>query len=91
MPVILHGCFKELDKKKSIIQSIHNHSSWLGYISGLKAEKMLRGKNHFEYVLRGGESENDYYVTFVMADFSIKHQPFSISFISEGWSLEGIE
>ena len=49
---------------------------------------MLRGKNHFEYVLRGGESENDYYVTFVMADFSIKHQPFSISFISEGWSFK---
>jgi len=68
-------------------QDIQSHAAWLGKISGLKAEKMLRGLNKpYHYVLRAGEGEHDYYVTFVLPDFSVKHQPFTLSDSQEGWS-----
>lgn len=70
----------------SIEEEIRVHSAWIGHVSGLKAEKLLSGrKRPYLYVLRAGEHENDYYVTFVMHDFSIKHQPFVITATDEGW------
>lgn len=73
----------------SIHEAIQNNSAWLGHVSGLKAEKMLRGKKTpFLYVLRAGEHENDYYVTFVTHDFSIRHTPFTLTHSPEGWSYE---
>ncbi|MGA8165164.1 MAG: hypothetical protein WB791_09105, partial [Waddliaceae bacterium] len=48
------------------------------------------GSRHpYIYLLRGGEyqqgSETDYYVTYVLPDFSIKHTPFVITITPEGW------
>jgi len=70
-----------------------HHPAWIGRMSGLKAEKMLRGFRHpYLYLLRGGEyqreSETDYYVTYVSTDFSIKHTPFVITVGPEGWYYE---
>jgi len=77
----------------SINAEIECHPAWMGRVSGLKAEKMLRGSQHpYLYLLRGGEwqreSETDYYVTFVLPDFSITHTPFVITVASEGWYCE---
>lgn len=77
----------------SINEDIECHPTWIGRVSGLKAEKMLRGcRQPYLYLLRGGEwqreSETDYYVTFVLSDFSIKHTPFVITVASEGWYYE---
>jgi hypothetical protein len=76
----------------SINFEIQSHPTWLGTISGLKAEKMLRGKKPYVYVLRAGENlennETDYYVSFVLPDLSIRHQPFVITVASEGWYYE---
>ncbi|MGA8164002.1 MAG: hypothetical protein WB791_03135, partial [Waddliaceae bacterium] len=51
------------------------------------------GSRHpYIYLLRGGEyqqgSETDYYVTYVLPDFSIKHTPFVITVTPEGWYFE---
>lgn len=68
---------------------IRSNAAWLGYISGLKAEKMLRGhKAPYLYVLREGEHEGDYYVTFVLPNQTIFHQPFTISATETGWYYE---
>lgn len=82
MAVILHDSY-------TVEEDIENHPAWLGRISGLKAEKILRGKKTpYLYVLRAGEAEGDYYISFILPDFSIKHQPFVITHTSEGWYFE---
>lgn len=76
----------ELNNTSYIEQEIALHPAWLGRVSGLAAEKLLRGKNTpYLFVLRAGELENDYYVTFVAPDMTIKHTPFVIITTSEGW------
>lgn len=77
----------------SVFNEIKAHPAWHGMISGLHAEKMLRGeKKPYLYLLRAGEYEGqrevDYYVTFVLPDFSIKHQPFVITETQHGWYFE---
>ena len=77
----------------SIFKEIVEHPAWKGKLSGLSAEKMLRGKKTpYLYLLRAGEhegeKETDYYVTFILPDCSIKHQPFVITDSSEGWYYE---
>lgn len=72
--------------KHAVIQEIETHESWQGHISGLEAEKLLREKKTpYLYMLRSGENEGDYYVTYVLPDLSIKHQPFIITINNEGW------
>ena len=56
-------------------------------MSGLKAEKLLRGrKRPYLFILREGENAGDYYVTYILPDFSIQHRPFVITVNDEGWS-----
>lgn len=77
-----------------VIQSILEHSAWYGEIEGLRAEKLIRGKEPFTYLLRQGEASKDevwnFYVTFILADGSVRHQPFVITLNPEGWYFENI-
>lgn len=85
-----------LENKSSIIplrclveQDLHSNPAWLGYVSGLKAEKMLRGlKTSYLYVLREGEHEGDYYVTYILPNHTIFHQPFTVTETETGWYYE---
>jgi hypothetical protein len=73
----------------SIEEKIQESPAWIGRVSGLRAEKLLEGNTTpYLYVIRAGEYESDYYVTFVLPDLSIKHQPFIITSNHEGWSYE---
>jgi hypothetical protein len=77
----------------SITQDILLHPAWHGEMRGLFAEKRLRGKKTpYLYLLRAGETtsenETDYYVTFVHADLSVRHQAFVITIKPEGWYWE---
>ena len=75
----------------SIKQEITNHPAWHGKISGLSAERLLRGrKTPYLYLLRTGENEMEYYVTFILPDLSIQHRPFVINIASEGWYYESV-
>jgi hypothetical protein len=77
------------DTLSDIELEIMQHPAWLGYVSGLKAEKLLRGKKRsYLYVLRAGENDLDYYVTFLRPDGGIEHRPFVIKLSPEGWSYE---
>lgn len=80
---------KEHAFDEAVLNSIMFHPAWLGHISGLKAEKMLRGRNKpYLYVLRAGEHEMEYYATFVDHDLTISHRPFVITIGPEGWYHE---
>ncbi len=70
----------------AIEQEIANHPAWHGHMSGLAAEKLIRGrKTPYLYLLRAGENAMDYYVTYVLPDLSIQHRPFIIWVTPEGW------
>lgn len=76
-----------------VINSIHFdiqlHPAWIGRVSGLSAEKLLRNRDiPYLYVLRKGEMEMDYYVTFIDADLNICHRPFVLTQTVEGWHYE---
>jgi hypothetical protein len=76
-----------------ILDGIETHPAWFGSITGLAADKLLRGKDPFVFLLRKGEStqkvnERHYYVTFMKADGSIMHQPFVIILEPEGYYYE---
>lgn len=84
-----------LKKQKShnhvsrIWDDIESHSAWYGRISGLKADKMLRDtKKPYLYIIRAGEIADDYYISFVQPDFTVKHQPFVITETTQGWYYE---
>lgn len=75
--------------ESAIVQEIMNHKAWYGRISGLQADKMLRGKKTpYLFILREGENEMDFYVSFVLPDLSVKHQPFVITVTENGWHYE---
>lgn len=89
MNVVLKEHTKETTDQISVIQEIENHVAWHAHISGLKAEKLLRGrKTPYLFMLRSGEYEGDYYVTFTTSDLTIKHQPFVITTTPEGWYFQ---
>ena len=44
----------------SIHREIQNHPTWYGNISGLSADKMLRGRTTpYLYILRAGQNERE--------------------------------
>jgi hypothetical protein len=87
----------KLDKLKvrAIHRDIETHPAWYGNISGLAADKMLRGrKTPYVFFLRTGEkwsnttNETNYYVSFLLPDLTIRHQPFTVTVTEEGWYYE---
>ena len=83
--------------RDSIFDRMENHPAWFGDISGLHAEKKLRGrKTPYLYLLRKGEpsvkeNEQNYYVTFLLPDLSVKHQPLVITYALEGYFYENAQ
>ncbi len=70
---------------KDVESEILTHCAWEGAISGLEAEALLKGQSPFTYVLRAGETYLNYYVSFVGADNTLRHQPFKIMIRQNGW------
>ncbi len=83
----------EQSELTNIHRDILSHPAWYGLISGLEADKMLRGRNRpYLYILRAGElnegNQTDYYVSFILPDLTIRHQPFVITVTPNGWYYE---
>lgn len=76
---------KEFD---SIHDDIQSHKALFGHISGLNAEKTLKDKPAYTYLLRNGETPSDYYVTFTDVTGIVRHQPFNITTSNDGWFYE---
>lgn len=67
---------------------MRNHPAWVGRIPGLQADKLVRGAKPYNYILREGEFETQYYVTFVHADGVVRHTPFIIYYDQGQWYFE---
>ena len=80
--------------EQTVFQGIENHLAWQTVVCGLEAEKMLRGKKTpYLYILREGEKSNagnvrNYYITFILPDMSIKHQPIIVTIDDDEWYCE---
>jgi hypothetical protein len=78
----------------TIFQQIEAHTSWIGDVAGLAAEKLLRGKKTpFLYVIRAGEKSQktnvrNYYLTFVDSDLLVRHQPIVVADTEDGLYFE---
>lgn len=71
-----------------ILEDIAHHPAWVGNVAGLAAEKRLRGAAPYTYLLRAGEYAHHYYVTYVMPDMTVRHQPFVITLRQGEWYCE---
>ncbi|MBI3211645.1 MAG: hypothetical protein HYZ47_03045 [Simkania negevensis] len=54
-------------------------------IDAKQAEFLLIEKSRFTYLLRKGDKENEYIITFVKEDLNIYHQLFTLEQDSKGW------
>lgn len=89
MTAIFENKLSIIPLKCRVEQDLRSNPAWQGYLSGLKAEKMLRGlKTPYLYVLREGEHEGDYYVTYILPNHQIFHQPFTVTQTDTGWYYE---
>jgi hypothetical protein len=70
---------------QSYQEQIEIHCAWHSGISEKESEKLLIGKSPFTYLLRSGEKECPYFISFVREDGSIKHQFFALEFDRKGW------
>lgn len=66
-------------------EQIEGHSAWCKSIDAKEAEVLLQGRDSLTYLLRKGEEEKAYFITFVKEDGSIKHQRFTLEFDRKGW------
>ena len=64
---------------------VESHPAWHGCLAGLEAEDALKGQAPFTYLIRSGEKGSNYYISFVLADSTIKHQPFWVRNSAQGW------
>lgn len=76
----------------SLNPEIEQHPAWVGKVSALNIEKLLKQYSiPYLYVLRAGESQSDYYVSYIdpLAQHNkIVHRPFQITNSVDGWSYE---
>ncbi len=66
-------------------EQIKTHPAWHSDMSENESEKLLRDKSPFTYLLRPGEKEHLYFISFVKEDSSIKHQFFVLELDRKGW------
>lgn len=71
---------------------IEQHPAFIGNVSALIVEKRLRQFSiPYLYVLRTGETEGAYYVSYIDPNAhynKVIHRPFVITITSEGWYFE---
>lgn len=64
---------------------ITSHPAWYDRLNGMDCEALLRGMPTGTFLLRQGEDQYHYYLSYVIGEYSYKHQPFIIKFSSRGW------
>ena len=66
-------------------KQIESHPAWYDLISEDESEALLKNKNPFTYLLRAGEKQYSYFISFVRENGAIKHQPFILELNKRGW------
>lgn len=66
-------------------EEIKTHVAWHPDVSESASENLLKNKGAFTYVLRKGNKEQSYFISFVKQDGTIKHQFFTLEYDQQGW------
>lgn len=74
-----------LDFVQEKADEIMNHLAWYGELTGTEAELILRDKQDLTYLLREGEKEGNYYLTYVKEGCSFTHIPFTVHPTLKQW------
>ncbi len=64
---------------------IMNHVAWYDDLTGSEAELLLRGEPDMTYLLRRGEKEEHFYLTYVKDECYFTHIPFTINHDLQQW------
>src|SRR5271154_175014 len=64
---------------------IKAHPAWHDSVSESKSDMLLKDQSPFTYLLRSGEEEHSYFISFIKEDGSIKHQFFVLEPDRKGW------
>lgn len=75
--------FPEFVQEK--MDEIVNHIAWYGDLTGTEAELILRDKVDMTYLLRQGERDDHFYLTFVKDGCAFSHIPFTINHTLKQW------
>jgi hypothetical protein len=62
-----------------------SHVAWYGNLTGTEAEIILRDKSDMTYLLRQGEKEDHFYLTFVKDGCAFTHIPFTVNHTLRQW------
>ncbi len=66
-------------------QQISAHTAWYGNITEKESVKLLGDASPYTFILRGGDKEHSYFISFMKKDGSIKHQNFTLELDRKGW------
>ena len=67
------------------MDEISNHIAWFGELTGTEAELVLRDKSDMTYLLRKGEKEGHFYLTYVKNGCDFTHIPFTLNQTLKQW------
>lgn len=67
------------------VNEIMSHVAWYDGLTGSEAELLLRGNSDMTYLLRSGEREDHFYLTYVKNECYFTHIPFTINRDLEQW------
>lgn len=84
----IYSCTSQTDNQYWIQtnqQLIQKHPAWHKDVDAWQAEALLAGKAPFTYLLRKGDKEQSYFITFVKEDHSVYHQLFTLEYDRRGW------
>lgn len=77
--------FNCIDFMQEKVDEIKNHCAWYADLTGTDAEIIIRGKPDMTYLLRQGEREDHFYLTYVKNECEFKHIPFTVNPVIKQW------
>lgn len=67
------------------VHEMMSHIAWYGDLTGTEAEIILRDKSDMTYLLRQGEREDHFYLTYVKNGCAFTHIPFTVNRTLNQW------
>ena len=67
------------------IYEVKHHCAWYADLTGTDAEIIIRGQPDMTYLLRQGEREDHFYLTYVKNECEFAHIPFTVNSTIRQW------
>ncbi len=77
--------FSSADFMQKKVDEIKSHQAWYAGLTGTDAEIIIRGQSDMTYLLRQGEREDHFYLTYVKNECEFTHIPFTVNPVIKQW------